>query len=276
MTTPTQPNVPVGLKPMLASPLELDKIRYPVIVQPKYDGIRALIVNGQALSRTLKPIPNKYIQSFFKEYAEDTHGLDGELFVGDSADPKVFQATTSGVMSHEGTPNFKFIAFDWWLEPANPYHYRKSMVNVAVQDIHELHAKYDQIDALIDNPPINNDDELFRIKDLLLESGYEGAIVRHPGAPYKYGRSRASDGALIKFKDFTDEEATVIGFQQFYHNDNEALTDNLGHSKRSSHQANKRPAEMLGALIVQSPNWPSTFCIGSGFDMVLRQKSVSG
>jgi DNA ligase-1 len=73
---------PANLKPMLASPIDLTKIRYPVMVQPKFDGIRALAVNGQALSRTLKPIPNKFVQSLFANYAQIMHGMDGELVVG--------------------------------------------------------------------------------------------------------------------------------------------------------------------------------------------------
>jgi len=145
------------------------------------------------------------------------------------------------------------------------------MVNLTVQELEELYKTRDTISCVVDYQHVNNEVDLFCVKEHFLEKGYEGVILRDPSAPYKYGRSRPSDGALIKFKDFTDEEATVVGFKQFFHNDNEAVTDAMGHMKRSAHQANKRPAEMLGALVAQSANWPVTFEIGSGFDMALRE-----
>ena len=53
------------MKPMLAALCEdVTKLRYPVIASPKLDGIRALVIDGQLVSRTLKPIPNRYVQSF--------------------------------------------------------------------------------------------------------------------------------------------------------------------------------------------------------------------
>ena len=48
-------------KPLLASAAVLEKIRYPVQATPKLDGIRALIIGGQLVSRKFKPIPNQWI-----------------------------------------------------------------------------------------------------------------------------------------------------------------------------------------------------------------------
>ena len=46
-------------KPMLAGTLEnLSDITYPVAISEKIDGIRALMVEGKLVSRTLKSIPN--------------------------------------------------------------------------------------------------------------------------------------------------------------------------------------------------------------------------
>ena len=73
--------------PMLAAKVEdLSKLNltYPVIVQPKYDGIRCLLdTDGVAYSRTLKLIPNKCIRRMlynFHEQFTPTFVLDGELW----------------------------------------------------------------------------------------------------------------------------------------------------------------------------------------------------
>jgi len=65
MTTFTQP--------MLASPANLEKLQYPLLVSPKLDGIRATVVNGCLLSRKLKPIPNEATRMnyIFKEKQHD-------------------------------------------------------------------------------------------------------------------------------------------------------------------------------------------------------------
>ena len=98
------------IKPMLGANVEIDKLVYPIYMSPKLDGIRVIIKDGQVLSRNGKLIPNLFIQSLFKDY----HGIDGELIVGNPVHPNVFQLTTSGVMTIEGTPNVRLYAFDCW------------------------------------------------------------------------------------------------------------------------------------------------------------------
>ena len=97
------------LKPMLcATVTDISKLRYPYLASPKLDGIRCLIHNGTAVSRNLKPIRNKYIASCLKGLPP----LDGELIVGDPTAPDCFNRTSSGVMSADGEPDFKYYVFD--------------------------------------------------------------------------------------------------------------------------------------------------------------------
>lgn len=93
-------------KPMLAGNFDEAKAKFPYLASPKIDGIRFLMVNGVAVSRTFKPIRNKYIQSILSQTLSD--GIDGELTVGNS-----FQSSTSGIMSIDGEPDFKVWLFDY-------------------------------------------------------------------------------------------------------------------------------------------------------------------
>ena len=100
-------------KPMLASTLEnVDSINYSLglIVSPKLDGIRCLIINGVAMSRSLKPIRNEYVQFLFGR--SGYNGLDGELVVGDPCSKTCYRDTNSGVMSQDGQPDVRFHVFD--------------------------------------------------------------------------------------------------------------------------------------------------------------------
>ena len=50
-------------KPMLSATCkDSSQLVYPVLVTPKLDGIRCLVKDTGVVSRTLKPIPNKYIR----------------------------------------------------------------------------------------------------------------------------------------------------------------------------------------------------------------------
>src|SRR4051812_33650187 len=94
-------------KPLLASAVEnLDDIKFPVIASPKLDGIRCLKIDGKVVSRNFKPIPNRYIREALEYILPN--GADGEIIVG-----KTFQDVSSGVMSHDGEPEFIYHMFDY-------------------------------------------------------------------------------------------------------------------------------------------------------------------
>lgn len=99
-------------KPMKGDDADLSRLKFPYMVTPKLDGHRCLIKDGVALTSSLKPFPNKFIQAFFASGEYD--GLDGELIVGEPTSPNVFRDTSSGVRRVEGEPDFTFWAFDRW------------------------------------------------------------------------------------------------------------------------------------------------------------------
>ena len=236
-------------KPMLAASCDnIDSLRYPLIATPKIDGIRCLIINGVAMSRSLKPIPNAYIQSILGK--PEFNGLDGELLVGDT-----FQDATSGIMSADGQPDFRYYVFDKWDDTA-PYEER-----IQELDCYPANARITQLIPVT----LSNRAELDTYSAEMLAQGHEGIMVRSPDGPYKQGRATFREGYLTKIKPFEDAEATVVGFAERMHNANEATTNALGRTERSSHQANLVPTGTLGALVVTSPQWEGTFNIGTGF-----------
>ena len=101
-------------KPMLSATLkDTTKIRYPVLVSPKLDGIRCLMLYDhdnvtRPFSRKLLPIPNKYINRCLAGLP----AFDGELIVGEPTGSDCINRASSGVMSVEGTPDFTYHVFD--------------------------------------------------------------------------------------------------------------------------------------------------------------------
>ena len=80
------------VRPMLGVNVDLCKLKYPVYVSPKLDGVRAVITNDGVYSRSGKLIPNEYTQQLFKQFI----GLDGELIVDNPTASDVYRKTVSG------------------------------------------------------------------------------------------------------------------------------------------------------------------------------------
>jgi len=221
-------------KPMLATAVEtLDQIKFPVLASPKIDGVRATVQGGRLLSRSLKPIPNKNVQAKFAGLPE---GLDGELIVGDMFDDP-YRRTVSVVMSDDKpADDVNFVLFDkigegsyetrfWaYLAPA-----RKGIMR-------------------LEQTPIADIPTLEEYESRCLALGAEGVIVRDPRAPYKHGRSSLKEGYLLKVKRFKDAEARIVSCYEEMENCNEAFTNELGRTARSSHKENKVGKGQLGGF----------------------------
>lgn len=245
-------------KPMLAAAIEdVEKLPFPMIASPKLDGIRCLKIGGAVLSRSLKPIANKFIRARLEEVLPE--GADGEIMSGDT-----FQATTSAVMSHEGEPEFVFWMFDHVLPEElggleEPYIRRASRIKEFMSP-----ALYEPEIQVVPVKVVRTVDELLAYEGKCLARGYEGVILRDPEGPYKCGRSTLRQAWLLKLKRFVDSEAEVIGLEEQYTNTNEAKVNELGYTKRSSAKAGKVPAGTLGKLKVRDLKTGIEFSIGTG------------
>ena len=103
-----------------------------------------------------------------------------------------------------------------------------------------------------------------------LDAGYEGVMLRDPAGLYKYGRSTAKEGLLMKVKRFADSEAVILGAVPLLRNGNVPTTNEMGRTKRSSHKAGKMETDLLGALRVREYGSGVMFEIGTGFTAVER------
>lgn len=241
-------------------------LRFPLIASPKIDGIR-IVCHPELgpVTRSLKPVRNKYVRSLLSNPLFS--GLDGEVVVGPMAAKDVFQRTTTGIMTQDGTPEFLYYVFDDITHPEVPYNLRLYDVEMRCQQLPTSEASYVYD---LDWIPLTNANQILDAEVQWLSKGFEGVMLRDPEAPYKYGRSTVKEQTLIKLKRFADDEATIVGFEPLLHNANPQTRDLLGLAERSDHKSGKVAQETLGNLLV-SHNTFGDFAIGSGFDASLRQ-----
>lgn len=262
---------PANFKPLLAATVQsIEDLSYPLLASPKLDGIRCLIVDGEAVSRSLKPIPNKFIRDCLRYLP----AFDGELIVGNPTDPKCFQKSTSGVMSQEGEPDFTFFVFDQW-DVGQEVDFRNRTRSL-VTWFRRFGAELARRASLVIQQPVDSAESLGAYEEVAVAAGWEGVMVRSFSGAYKHGRSTLRDGILGKVKRFDDMEAEIVGFEELMRNGNEQTRDALGHAERSTAKDGLIPAGTLGALICKSPKFADTFKIGTGFDAEQRARIWAG
>lgn len=267
-------------QPMLSATVTdagLDKLKYPVLVSPKLDGIRAVKRGGVIMSRKLKPIRNRFVQEALRDLPD---GLDGELIVGPSNATDVFKVTTEGVMSADGKPDFCYYVFDSLQGPADqPFHVRYKRLEAWEDNSAILHPFV----VVVFHQLCRNAQEVRNVEEHYVNKGYEGVMIRSVDGPYKFGRSTLKEGYLLKLKRWEDAEYEVYGFVEQMHNENALETDERGYAKRSKSKEGLVGAGKVGAVLVRSVAAHGHIAeVGSGFidaeriDMWQNQSSYIG
>ena len=205
------------IKPMLAYKLNESKIDWnkPVYMQPKLDGVRCLISRDGAYSRTGKEFMNiEHIKKGLKEFFKACPWviLDGELYNHELKDD--FEKIISLVRKQKPTDQHRedakkmiqYHVYDYIHDGDYPHEnlsYTNRLDNLTCSDIYNESIKY------VKTNKVRFYDEAKAFHNLNLKRGFEGSILR-TNTPYKHGRS----WGLMKFKDFHDAEATIIGYEE--------------------------------------------------------------
>ena len=200
------------MKPMLAHKYDDSRVDWskPVYIQPKLDGVRCLFTKDGAFSRTGKQFMNvQHVEDSLREFFKQKPDmiLDGELY--NHSLKNDFEKIISLVRKQKPTADdrldaknlVQFHVYDYF-DGVMYDSYKTRMHQLGVSDIYNESIKYVQAYK------VNNYDESRIYHKDFLNQGYEGSIIRLDGL-YKHGRSYD----LMKFKDFSDTEATIIGYE---------------------------------------------------------------
>lgn len=235
------------MKPLLAMDVhKASCLVFPCGVQPKIDGVRGLTTEGRFTGRSLKPPENLYTAQF---YSDEAHAwMDGEVAAADERDPELCRKTSSVLSTITGEPFTYWHVFDYLHKHIReaPYKDRHEYLvgHIASQHSRGLcgHVKVVQMQI------VKNMAEADAWEELWLEQGYEGIIYRNLNASHKEGRSSKVRCELLRKKQFIDGEAMVESIVEGNENTNEAQTNELGRTFRTSHLDGKVPNGMVGNL----------------------------
>ena len=202
-------------KPMLAYPVSAKPIDYskPVFIQPKLDGVRCLIQYDSgvvtAYSRTGKVWKNIdhitwNLYKFFDKHPNVV--LDGELYNHDFRDDfeqiisKVRKTKPTAEARIKSRENVQFHCYD----------IVNRKMKFSTRDL--WITEYLSTSYCVKHVPtrkVTSESGAKLVHQEHLKAGYEGSIVRLD-TPYQCKRSHS----LRKFKDFSDAEANIVGYEE--------------------------------------------------------------
>jgi DNA ligase-1 len=202
------------VKPMLAYKAGMRPIDFSeqVFIQPKLDGVRCLFTKDGAFSRTGKQFMNiVHIENQLKEFFKLNPDivLDGELYNHQLKDD--FEKIISLVRKQKPTDDdrneaagmINYHVYDFISDTPASYMVRNEVL-ATWNGLFEW--EFTNV-YLLTTIPVKSNEDARAIHDANLAGGFEGSIIRL-NKPYEQKRSYN----LQKFKDFSDKEATIIGF----------------------------------------------------------------
>ena len=199
-----------NIKAMLAHKYNPDKADYPAYIQPKLDGVRCLFTAQGAFSRTGKQFMNvQHIEQQLKTFFASNPNtiLDGELYNHGLKDD--FEKIISLVRKTKPTKEHRAEAAEliqyYVYDVANfahaTYTNRLNILNSQLTYTYPI--------CKVETKVVLDYDEAVKQHKKYLKQGYEGSIYRSMNGKYKGTRS----WDLMKFKDFEDSEATIVGYE---------------------------------------------------------------
>ncbi len=206
--------------PMLAHDFEKKKkkVKYPVDMQPKLDGLRCLAFYDHdekkvfLMSRSGKSYSVPHLEKQIERLLKDNTDLvlDGELYIHG----ETFQTITRLVKKHrDESVNLEFHIYDVAdvedPEAVEPETWKDRLRNLKdlFKDCPKKYRKHLKKHKTIIN--VKSEKDIYAKQAQWVSEGYEGAIVRTHDHLYNWGYR--SPG-LLKVKNFHDAEFKVVGY----------------------------------------------------------------
>ena len=201
---------------MLAHKVNENKIDFSekVFIQPKLDGVRCIFTKDGAYSRTGKEFHNLQhikidLEKFFNQQPNAV--LDGELYNHDLRDD--FEQIISLVRKQKPTDEdrlnaHRLIQYHVYDMIAQAVIWRGPSYEDRLNWLLSSKNLWSDSVISVDTLEVHGYNGAEVVHKVFLNKGYEGSILRLNG-PYEQKRSYN----LQKFKDFSDTEATIIGYE---------------------------------------------------------------
>lgn len=219
--------------PQLCYPYDGKPIKFPVFVEPKFDGFRALCVNGKFFSRLGKPLFNvNHIGDLLGNHSGEWV-YDGELIDKDWNQTASVLHTQVRVEHNTTYHVFDSMPLHEWSAGICllPFAARRKILETAIPNAPDYVR-------LVQSTLVRDWEGIELLYQQYLAQGFEGVVIKDPTATYKFRRHKS----WMKFKPHTTGDYKVL-----------SVIEGTG-----------KYVGMLGALIVDVNGMKCG--VGTGFD----------
>ena len=199
-------NNPTPFKPMLAHKYEdyKAKLKYPVNVQPKLDGIRCIVKSDGMWTRNGKQIVSApHIFESLKHHflANPDLILDGELYYKDRSNFNTICSLVKKTKPKSEDLVLSKKLIQYWIYDVPSISGRFDIRKVALYEFyHNEHV------VMVETYLAQNEADMLKQYNHYIEQGYEGLMLRTLTGDYENKRSKT----LLKFKTFEDDEFEIL------------------------------------------------------------------
>lgn len=204
------------ISPMLAESYDPDvELVYPVFVQPKLDGIRAITETSGIISRKNTPIVScphisQSLAHVFKKHPKLV--FDGELYNHKLKDDfnRIISLTRRSKPTEEELDESRE-DIEYWIydiyDSTMTFSQRLERLEELFEEIHDEKIRYSIV--MVETMKINNKQELDKAYKEFLEEGFEGMMIRTDSA-YEHKRTKA----LLKRKEHISIERKILAIEE--------------------------------------------------------------
>lgn len=250
-----------GFKPQLLSNDEfgLDDLDYTAMVASfKHDGVRVECTKEGLFNRSLKELPNKELQEYFREFYEtipEDIVVEGEIWHLHKPCREIAGICNSlhGGKDLDGMMIMLFDLADLNRDDLtalgrnivlSTYYMKKWIESPKISLIHHIYVE----------DPVSVAD----FYEEAIKQGFEGLVLNDFRKTYKRGRVTINQHIGFKIKPEKEEDLEIIGVNERFINTNESEINELGHKYKRNTVNDKQPSGLAGTFLCRLPNGNET------------------
>lgn len=212
--------------PMLAHPYELKRVNFPVLVQPKIDGMRMICkkIDGKIIAQSRKTKQFVFLNDIKNDvgtYLDETgYVIDGEVYSFSLTFSELSGVGRASKNRNKNEDKMVYLVYDL-IDNELDAKDRMETLGIKIKDWPSNKPKNTKQQSflrkvtdrlfLVNTYLIRNEEELIDMEEQVLQAKFEGLIIRHiEKGKTKYENKRTYN--LLKMKREKDAEGVIVGF----------------------------------------------------------------
>lgn len=204
-----------------------DRLKYPLYVQPKLDGLRMIVmldIDGKVSLKTRRrhDIPKfdklrAHLQKMYNAHADKDIILDGELYSHGMSLQNISGIVRSETERSDEKDALQYWMFDCFCVVDSNGYTTKDPFDVRRERLNAFIGKQPKNSQLVINQTtlVDSDEKATEYYDQLVHDGYEGIIYKSLGKPYEFSFTKEKRSSwYLKRKQQFDSEFEIIGYTE--------------------------------------------------------------